>query len=76
MLALRASPPSISSTGAGAGSPGSPSLPFTLGEDVAGRVDKLGQGVSSLELGQSHVFTSPQHLVDVTVPVPRYGAKP
>jgi NADPH2:quinone reductase len=29
--------------------PGSPSVPFTLGEDVVGTVDKLGEGVSSLE---------------------------
>jgi NADPH2:quinone reductase len=28
-------------------------LPFTLGEDVVGAVDKLGEGVSSLELGQN-----------------------
>ncbi|UCD43744.1 MAG: alcohol dehydrogenase catalytic domain-containing protein, partial [Chloroflexota bacterium] len=33
--------------------PGSPRLPFTLGEDVVGAVDKLGEGVSSLELGQN-----------------------
>ena len=32
--------------------PGSPRLPFTLGEDVSGVVDKLGEGVSSLEPGQ------------------------
>ena len=32
--------------------PGSPRLPFTLGEDVAGVVDKLGEGASSLEPGQ------------------------
>jgi NADPH2:quinone reductase len=32
--------------------PGSPRLPFTLGEDVVGVVDKLGTGVSSLESGQ------------------------
>lgn len=31
--------------------PGSPSLPFTLGGDVVGTVDALGEGVSSLELG-------------------------
>jgi NADPH:quinone reductase-like Zn-dependent oxidoreductase len=33
--------------------PGAPSVPFTLGEDVVGVVDKLGQGVSTLELGQT-----------------------
>ncbi len=32
--------------------PGSPRVPFALGEDVAGTVDKLGRGVSSLEPGQ------------------------
>ncbi len=32
--------------------PGSPRVPFTLGEDVVGVVDKLGEGVSSLESGQ------------------------
>ncbi|MCJ7661976.1 MAG: medium chain dehydrogenase/reductase family protein [Anaerolineales bacterium] len=32
--------------------PGSPRLPFTLGEDVVGSVDKLGEGVSSFEPGQ------------------------
>ena len=32
--------------------PGSPRVPFTLGEDVVGTVDVLGKGVSSLELGQ------------------------
>jgi NADPH:quinone reductase-like Zn-dependent oxidoreductase len=32
--------------------PGSPSLPFTLGEDVVGVADQLGEGVSSLEPGQ------------------------
>ncbi len=32
--------------------PGSPRVPFTLGEDVVGVVDKLGTGVSSLEPGQ------------------------
>jgi NADPH2:quinone reductase len=32
--------------------PGSPRVPFTLGEDVVGVVDKLGTGVSSLESGQ------------------------
>ncbi len=33
--------------------PGSPRLPFTLGEDVVGVVDKLGMGVSSLKPGQT-----------------------
>ena len=33
--------------------PGSPRLPFTLGEDIVGVVDKLGTGVSSLEPGQT-----------------------
>lgn len=32
--------------------PGSPPVPFTLGEDVVGRVDKLGPGVKSFEVGQ------------------------
>lgn len=32
--------------------PGSPRLPFSLGEDVVGTVDKLGDGASPLELGQ------------------------
>jgi NADPH2:quinone reductase len=32
--------------------PGTPRVPFTLGEDIVGLVDKLGQGVSTLELGQ------------------------
>lgn len=32
--------------------PGRPPVPFSLGEDVVGTVDKLGSGVSSLELGQ------------------------
>jgi NADPH:quinone reductase-like Zn-dependent oxidoreductase len=32
--------------------PGTPSVPFTLGTDVAGIVDKLGEGVSSVEPGQ------------------------
>jgi NADPH2:quinone reductase len=32
--------------------PESPRVPFTLGEDVVGAVDKLGEGVSSLEPGQ------------------------
>lgn len=33
--------------------PGVPKPPFTLGEDIVGTVDKLGQGVSTLEPGQS-----------------------
>jgi NADPH2:quinone reductase len=32
--------------------PGVPRVPFTLGEDVVGFVDKLGEGVSTLEPGQ------------------------
>ena len=32
--------------------PGTPRVPFTLGEDIAGVVDKLGDGVSTLEPGQ------------------------
>jgi NADPH:quinone reductase-like Zn-dependent oxidoreductase len=32
--------------------PGTPRLPFTLGEDIVGVVDKLGEGVSTAELGQ------------------------
>ena len=32
--------------------PGTPRVPFTLGEDVVGVVDKLGEGVSSVEPGQ------------------------
>lgn len=32
--------------------PGTPRVPFTLGEDVVGVVDALGEGVSTLELGQ------------------------
>jgi NADPH:quinone reductase len=32
--------------------PGTPSVPFTLGEDVVGQVDKLGPGVATLEPGQ------------------------
>jgi NADPH2:quinone reductase len=32
--------------------PGTPRVPFTLGEDVVGVVDKLGEGVSSIEPGQ------------------------
>jgi NADPH:quinone reductase-like Zn-dependent oxidoreductase len=33
--------------------PGTPRVPFTLGEDVVGVVDKLGEGVSTLEPGQT-----------------------
>ena len=32
--------------------PGTPRVPFTLGEDVVGVVDKLGEGVSTVEPGQ------------------------
>ena len=32
--------------------PGTPKPPFTLGKDIVGMVDKLGEGVSSLALGQ------------------------
>ncbi len=32
--------------------PGCPPLPFTLGEDVVGRVEKLGPDVSTLSVGQ------------------------
>jgi len=32
--------------------PGSPKVPYTPGEDIVGVVDKLGAGVSGLELGQ------------------------
>lgn len=32
--------------------PGTPKVPFTLGEDVVGLVDKLGEGVETLEPGQ------------------------
>jgi len=32
--------------------PGSPALPFVLGEDVVGVVDQLGKSVASVELGQ------------------------
>jgi len=32
--------------------PGTPRVPFTLGADVAGVVDKLGEEVSTVELGQ------------------------
>ena len=33
--------------------PGTPRVPFTLGEDVVGVVDKLGEGVSALDPGQT-----------------------
>ena len=33
--------------------PGTPRVPFTLGEDVVGVVDRLGEGVSTVELGQT-----------------------
>jgi NADPH:quinone reductase-like Zn-dependent oxidoreductase len=33
--------------------PGAPRVPFTLGEDVVGVVDKVGEGVSTVELGQT-----------------------
>jgi NADPH:quinone reductase-like Zn-dependent oxidoreductase len=32
--------------------PGTPRVPFTLGEDIVGVVDKLGEGVSTVESGQ------------------------
>ena len=32
--------------------PGTPKPPFTIGEDFVGVVDKLGKGVSTVELGQ------------------------
>lgn len=32
--------------------PGSPRIPFTLGEDIVGIVDKLGEGISTLRTGQ------------------------
>ncbi len=32
--------------------PGTPKVPFTLGEDIVGIADKLGEGISTLELGQ------------------------
>lgn len=32
--------------------PGSPTLPYTPGEDVVGVVDRLGEGVRSVEIGQ------------------------
>jgi NADPH:quinone reductase-like Zn-dependent oxidoreductase len=33
--------------------PGTPSVPYTPGEDIAGVVDKLGDGVTALERGQA-----------------------
>ena len=33
--------------------PGTPRVPFTLGEDIVGVVDKLGEGVSTVEPGQT-----------------------
>jgi NADPH:quinone reductase-like Zn-dependent oxidoreductase len=33
--------------------PGTPRVPFTLGVDVVGVVDKLGEGVSTVELGET-----------------------
>jgi NADPH2:quinone reductase len=33
--------------------PGTPKVPFTLGEDYVGLVDKLGEGATSVELGQT-----------------------
>ena len=35
--------------------PGTPRIPYTPGEDIVGVVDKLGQGVSGVELGQTVV---------------------
>jgi len=32
--------------------PGTPQVPFTLGEDIVGMVDKLGEGVSNFDPGQ------------------------
>jgi NADPH2:quinone reductase len=32
--------------------PGTPRVPFTLGEDIVGVVDKLGEGVSNIKPGQ------------------------
>ncbi|MBN1859280.1 alcohol dehydrogenase catalytic domain-containing protein, partial [Candidatus Bipolaricaulota bacterium] len=32
--------------------PGTPRVPFTPGEDVVGVVDKLGEGVSTINVGQ------------------------
>ena len=33
--------------------PGTPRVPFTLGEDIVGVVDKVGEGVSTVEPGQT-----------------------
>ncbi len=33
--------------------PGGPALPYTQGQDIVGVVDKLGEGISSLETGQT-----------------------
>jgi len=33
--------------------PGVPKVPYTPGEDIAGVVDKLGDGVTDLDLGQA-----------------------
>ncbi len=33
--------------------PGTPKVPFTLGEDIVGKVDKTGEGASSLKPGQT-----------------------
>jgi NADPH2:quinone reductase len=33
--------------------PGTPRVPYTPGEDIVGVVDKLGEGVSTVELGQT-----------------------
>jgi NADPH2:quinone reductase len=33
--------------------PGTPKVPFTLGEDIVGIVDKCGENVSTVELGQT-----------------------
>jgi NADPH2:quinone reductase len=33
--------------------PGTPRVPFTLGEDIVGVVDKLGEGVTTAELGSA-----------------------
>ena len=32
--------------------PGTPRVPFTLGEDIVGLADKLGEGVTDIEVGQ------------------------
>lgn len=36
--------------------PGTPRVPFTLGTDVVGVVDKLGEGVTTVEPGQAVIF--------------------